>query len=148
MKIAVGSDHAGFEDPPPHYKPAVIEHLKELGHEVIDCGTDSAEAVDYPDYGREVAQKVTDGEADRGILICGTGIGISIAANRFPAVRAAVVCSDQMAEVCRSHNNANIICVGRRSSTLEEVLRYIDTFLSTDFSSAERHHRRVEKMSQ
>ena len=148
MKIAVGSDHAGFEDPKPYYKPAIIEHLEALGHEIIDCGTDGPDAVDYPDFANDVAQAVTSGAAERGILVCGTGIGVSMTANRFPAVRAAVVCCADMAQVCRTHNNANVLCLGRRTTSLEDAIRYVDIFLTTEFSTEDRHRRRVAKMSQ
>lgn len=148
MIIAIGSDHAGFEDPPPHYKPAIIAHLEAAGHTIIDCGPHGSGAVDYPDFARAVGEKIASGEAERGVLICGTGIGVSIAANRLPAVRAAVVCSDEMATLCRTHNAANVICLGRRTTTLEDALRFVDIFLETEPSTAERHRIRVEKMSQ
>jgi len=147
MRIAVGSDHAGFEDPPPHYKPAVIEYLEGKGHTIVDCGTDSGESVDSPDFAANVANAVRSGEADFGILICGTGIGVSIAANRRPGVRAACCATKEMVELAREHNNANVLCVGRRILELDEILEFIDTFLATPFSGGERHARRVAKMA-
>lgn len=146
MKIAVGSDHAGYEGPPPLYKPAMIEHLKALGHEVIDCGTNGTESVDYPDFADAVCRKILDGEAERGVLICGTGMGISMAANRHTGIRAAVVVTQEMAELSRSHNDANVICLGRRTNTLESCLALTDIWLNTAFSGGERHVRRIHKM--
>jgi ribose 5-phosphate isomerase B len=146
MKIAVASDHAGFEDPKPHYKPAIVAHIEARGHEVVDCGPFDADAVDYPDYAGKVAEKVLSGQADRGVLLCGAGIGMSIAANRFKGIRAAACTTPEMAELSRTHNDANVICVGRRILPLDECLNLIDIWLDTPFSGAERHKRRVEKM--
>ena len=148
MKIAVGSDHAGFEDPPPHYKPAIIEHLNDLGLEVIDCGPDGPGSVDYPDYAEKVCEYVASGEADYGVLLCGTGMGISMAANRIQGIRAAVCLRPEMAWLTREHNNANVICLGKRLLTLRESLNLIDIFLRTPFDGGERHQRRVNKIDQ
>ena len=146
MKIAVGSDHAGFESPPPWYKPAVIEHLKSLGHEVVDCGTNGPDSVDYPDFANRVAHSILSGEAERGVLICGTGIGVSIAANRHKGIRAATCATPDMARLSREHNNANVICLGRRILSLDACFQLIDIWLDTPFSGGERHTRRVTKM--
>lgn len=144
MKIAFGCDHAGFEEPA--YKPAIITHLQKKGHEVIDCGTMGAESVDYPDFGNKVAETIVNGQADRGVLLCGTGIGIGIAANRHKGIRAATCATPDMARLSREHNDANVIALGRRILSLDECLNLIDIWLDTDFSGGERHVRRVAKM--
>ncbi len=146
MRIAVGSDHAGYEEPKPYFKPAIVSHLESRGHEIIDCGTDSSGAVDYPDFAQRVAESVGNKQADLGVLMCGTGIGMGIAANRRRGVRAAVCTSPEMAKLAREHNNANVLCIGRRLLSLDECIAIIDAFLDTEFSGAERHVRRVEKM--
>jgi ribose 5-phosphate isomerase B len=146
MIIALGSDHAGFEEPPPFYKPALAEHLRSLGHEVIDCGPDGPGSVDYPDFAARVCGKILSGEAEMGVLLCGTGMGISIAANRFKGIRAAVCDRPEMAWLAREHNNANVLCLGKRLLTLREARNLIDIFLATPFSRGERHQRRVEKL--
>lgn len=146
MRIAVGSDHAGFEMPEPFYKPEIMDYLAAKGHEVIDCGTNGPESVDYPDFAERVCRAILSGEAERGVLICGTGMGISMAANRHRGIRAAVVVTSEMAELSRSHNNANVICLGRRTTTLEACKAYIDIWLETPFSGGERHERRIAKM--
>lgn len=146
MKIAVGSDHAGYEDPPPHYKPAIVAHLKALGHEIVDCGTCGPEAVDYPDIAAKVCDAMRTGQADRGVLLCGTGIGMSIAANRNPGIRAAVCATPDMARLAREHNDANILCLGRRTLTLDTCIELLGLFLTTPASPVERHRNRVAKM--
>ena len=146
MRIAVGSDHAGYEDPPPYYKPAIEAHLRARGHELLDCGTNSPASVDYPDYAANVCNAILDKHADRGVLLCGTGIGVSIAANRFPGIRAAACATPDMARLAREHNDANVLCVGRRILSLEDCLRLVDIWLDTPFSEGERHIRRVAKM--
>ncbi|MCX5772196.1 MAG: ribose 5-phosphate isomerase B [Candidatus Hydrogenedentes bacterium] len=146
MKIAVGSDHAGYETPGPEYKPGIMDFLKSLGHDVVDCGTNGPEPVDYPDFAKRVSEAIMKGEAQMGVLICGTGIGIAIAANRFPGIRAAVCTSPEMARIAREHNEANVVAVGRRILSLEQCLEIVKTFLETPFSGAERHKRRVGKM--
>jgi ribose 5-phosphate isomerase B len=146
MNIAVGNDHAAFEDPPPHYKPAVVEHLQSLGHEVIDCGAYDKESVDYPDFAQKVADEILGGRAERGVLICGTGIGICIAANRNPGIRASTVASPEMARLTREHNDSNVICFGRRTLSLDKIIEYLDIWLTTPFSGGERHSRRVQKL--
>lgn len=146
MIIAVGSDHAGFENPEPHYKPEIIEHLKQRGHEVIDCGTSGPESVDYPDFAASVCKAILENKAQCGVLLCGTGIGMAMAANRFQGIRAAVCATPEMAELSRQHNDANVICVGRRILSLPACLHLIDLWLDTPFSAGERHQRRITKM--
>ncbi|GMU91051.1 MAG: ribose 5-phosphate isomerase B [Candidatus Hydrogenedentota bacterium] len=146
MRIAVGSDHAGFEDPPPHYKPEIIKHLESRGHDVMDCGTHGPESVDYPDFAQRVCTAILEGRADRGVLVCGTGIGICIAANRFKGIRATPCANAAMARLGRQHNDSNVICLGRRISTLEECLELIDVWLETPFDGHARHQRRIEKL--
>lgn len=145
LRIAVGSDHAGYEGPS-HYKPEIIAHLGIRGADVINCGTDGAEAVDYPDVAKRVIDAILMKEADLGILICGTGIGMSIAANRRRGIRAAVCVNTTMAKLAREHNHANLLCLGRRLVTLEECKAIIDAWLEQPPSTIERHQRRVDKM--
>lgn len=137
--IALGSDQAGYE-----LKQVVIRHLEERGLAYKDYGSYNADPVDYPVYGKKVAQAIVDGECDRGILICGTGIGISIAANKVKGIRAAV-CSDCFsAEATRLHNDANILAFGARVIGAGLAVKIVDVFLDTEFSGAERHKRRVD----
>ncbi len=145
MKIAFGCDHAAFEGPEA-YKSAIIEHLESKGHEIVDCGTDGPESVDYPDFGRKVGEAITNGSTERGVLLCGTGIGIAIAANRISGIRAATCATPYMAKMAREHNDANVIALGRRVLTVQECLELIDIWLETPFNETERHKRRVEKM--
>ena len=145
LKVAVGSDHAGFQGDQP-YKPELIAHLGVKGAEVLNCGTDSAESVDYPDIAERVCETILAGDADLGILICGTGIGMSMTANRIRGIRAAVCTSPQMAKLAREHNHANVLCVGVRLSTLDECKAIIDAFISEPWSTEERHRRRVQKI--
>jgi ribose 5-phosphate isomerase B len=145
MKVAVGCDHAGFEGDAP-FKPAIAKHIEELGHDVLDCGTNGPESVDYPDFGNAVSEAILSGKADCGVLMCGTGIGISIAANRHNGIRAAVCVTPEMARLAREHNNANILCLGRRLLSLEQCLELVDVFFKTPFSNGERHARRVSKL--
>jgi len=147
MKIAVGNDHAGWDEPKPYYKPAVLEHLKELGHEVIDCGSREPGSVDYPDFAQKVADAVLSGEAQMGVLLCGSGIGVSIAANRNKGIRAANCVRPEMAYAAREHNDANILCLGTRLLSIRECANLIDIFFSTPFSKVDRHQRRVDKMN-
>ena len=140
MRIAVACDHGGFVQ-----KDAVIEHLKSLGHEVTDLGTNSEESVDYPDYADRAARMVSRGEADRAILICGTGIGMAITADKAPGVRATPVQTVKFAELARQHNNANVIGLSGRFVSLEDNLVLVDTFLNTEFEGG-RHAKRVEKI--
>lgn len=147
MKIAVGSDQAGYEDPPPHYKPELMAYLGIKGLHVIDCGTDSPESVDYPDVSETVCGKVLSGEAELGLLVCGAGIGMSIAANRHKGIRAAVCTTPEMARLSRQHNHSNVLCLGRRILSLDICREIIDAWLDEPYSEEERHVRRVEKLS-
>ena len=138
MKIAFGCDHKGYI-----LKGAVIKHIKALGHEVVDFGCDSAESVDYPVYGEKVGRAVSSGECDFGVLICGTGFGISLAAGKVKGIRA-VNCSDAYtARLTRQHNNANIISIGSMVVGEGLALNLVETFLSTSFEGG-RHARRLE----
>ena len=139
--IAIGSDHGGFQ-----LKQAIMAHLRQRGIEYKDFGTYTEASCDYPEYGRAVALAVASGECDRGILICGTGIGISITANKVPGIRAAL-CSDCFsAEATRLHNDANILALGGRVVGEGLALKIVDTFLDTPFSGEERHARRIAKI--
>lgn len=141
MKIALGCDHAAYQ-----LKNAVKEHIEAAGHEVHDFGTFDESSVDYPDYAFFVGKAVVNGEAERGILLCGTGIGIGIAANKIPGVRAAL-CHDLFsAEACRQHNNANILTMGARVIDTELALKIVDIWLTTEFEGG-RHQRRIDKIS-
>lgn len=142
MKVAIASDHGGFK-----CKSAIIDFLKDK-YEVKDFGTYSEESVDYPDYALKVATAVSSGKADRGILICGTGIGMSISANKVKRIRAAVVECPEYAKLARTHNDANVLCLSGRFMSLEECIECVDIFLTTDFSYDERHVRRVNKITQ
>jgi len=145
MKIAIGSDHAGYEGDVP-FKPELVKHLQLLGHEVLDCGTAGAAPVDYPDYAQKVSDAVLRGQADCGVLVCGTGVGMSIAANRNRGIRAAACATPDTARLAREHNDANVLCLGRRILSLKQCIELLDVFLNTPFSEIERHKRRVAKM--
>lgn len=140
MKIVVGSDHAAYE-----LKEAIKEKLVGEGHEVIDVGCDSTESVDYPKYGHAVGRAVASGEAERGIAVCGSGIGISIACNKVPGIRAALCTSVEMAEMCRRHNNANVVCMGARMISQELAFDIIDKWMTTDFEGG-KHLRRINEI--
>ncbi|EJP6473470.1 ribose 5-phosphate isomerase B [Clostridium botulinum] len=140
MKIALGSDHAGLP-----LKNEIIIHLKDKGIEIEDFGTYTEESCDYPDYAKKVAEKVAAKEFDFGILVCGTGIGISIAANKVKGIRAAL-CSDTFsAHACREHNNANILALGQRVVGVGLALDIVDNFLNAKFQGG-RHENRINKM--
>ena len=140
MKIAIAADHAGFT-----FKESLKEYLASEGHELIDCGPSSEERCDYPDYGSKVAQLINTGKAKWGMLICGSGIGMCMVANRFKKVRAVVVRDETDARLSREHNDANVACFGARVSQLEDVKKLADIFLSADFGGG-RHSARVEKI--
>ena len=143
MKISIASDHGGFV-----LKEAVKKHLIEKGYEVKDFGTDSLASCDYPDFGKPAAQAVADGEVDFGILICTTGIGMSMLANKIKGIRAAL-CSDSVsARLTREHNDANVLVMG--AGIVGEILaiNMVDTFLTTEFSKLEKHQRRIDKIEQ
>lgn len=139
--IAIASDHAGFE-----VKEEIKEMLLESGYDVADLGTDGVESVDYPDFADAIAAALADGRAARGVLICGTGIGISIAANRHRHVRAARCCDATDARLAREHNDANVLVLGSRTSGLETARDCVRMFLETGFEGG-RHQRRVDKLS-
>jgi ribose 5-phosphate isomerase B len=141
MKIAMGADHAGYE-----LKDKIRQHLEKKGFQVEDEGTRSGESVDYPDYARLVARDVSRGRADLGILVCGSGIGMAMAANKVAGVRAANVTSEYEAQMSREHNNANVLALGARILKEDEALRIVDKWLATSFAGG-RHERRVEKIA-
>jgi ribose 5-phosphate isomerase B len=140
MKVAVGSDHRGF-----HVKRKIVELVQRLGHELVDFGATTEDAVDYPDFAHQVARAVARGEVDRGILICGTGIGMSMAANKVHGVRAALCHDDVTAEMSRRHNDANVMCLSADLLGARLIDRMIEIWLHTDFEGG-RHARRVEKI--
>jgi ribose 5-phosphate isomerase B len=142
VTIALASDHAGFE-----LKQALADELRAAGHVVIDLGPDSEASVDYPDYGRKLGDAIARGEAPLGIAVCGSGIGISIAANRNPAVRAALCTSGLMARLARQHNDANVLALGSRIIGIEVARDCVDEFLNTEFAGG-RHAARVAKLGQ
>lgn len=140
MKISIGADHGAVE-----LRLALIDVLREDGHEVLDRGTQTRDSVDYPAYAHAVAQDVVQGRAEFGVLMCTTGIGISISANKVPGARAALVYNEDGAEFCRRHNNANIICLGGKYHTPYLAAKYLRLFLATPFEGG-RHARRVGQM--
>ena len=141
MKISLGSDHAGFE-----YKQAIAEMLRTQGHEVIDCGTHSADSTDYPLWCIPAAEKVANGEADKGIVFGGSGNGEAIAANKVKGVRCAIAWSDDTARLGSEHNNANVLSIGERMVSLETAKRLVDIWLSTPFEGG-RHLKRIEELA-
>ena len=140
MRVSIGADHAGFEQ-----KQALAAYLAGKGHEVCDRGPESDDRVDYPDYAAAVARDVAEGAADAGVLVCGTGIGMAMAADKVPGVRAANIINTEFAALCREHNDANVITLSGRFVPLEENERILDTFFATDFGGG-RHAGRVEKI--
>lgn len=138
-KLAIAADHAGFK-----FKEAIKAHFPDL--EWLDLGTNSEDSVDYPDFGAAVGAAITEGRVERGVVICGSGIGISIAANRFPAVRAALCTSRDMAVLARQHNDANVLALGERVVDQGTALACVEAFLNTEFEGG-RHQRRVDKLS-
>ena len=141
MRLAIGADHAGFE-----VKEKVKSFLAKEGHEVIDVGTNSAESVDYPDFAEKVASSVKNKKADFGVLFCGTGIGMSMAANKIRGVRAAVCHNEHAAEMSRKHNDANVFCAGARVLSYDVIEKLLKLWLATPFEGG-RHERRVSKIS-
>jgi len=140
MKIIIGSDHAGFK-----LKEDIKSYLK--GHDIEDLGTFSEESVDYPSIGKKVAEKVVKTNST-GILICGSGIGMCMVANKIKGIRAALCYDEYTTKVAREHNNANILCLGSRTKSAKDYKKIIKTFLTTDFSKEERHKRRVKEMDE
>lgn len=141
MKIALGADHAGYE-----LKDQIKQHLQKQGIDVSDEGTSSPESVDYPDYARAVAHDVSQQRADLGILVCGSGIGMAIAANKVHGIRAAKVDTEYEAQMSREHNDANVLTLGARILKPDEAMRIVDKWLTTQFAGG-RHERRVEKIA-
>jgi RpiB/LacA/LacB family sugar-phosphate isomerase len=142
MKIAIGADHAGFA-----LKDQVRDALRQAGHEVVDVGTNSAESTDYPDYAGAVAYEVVSGAADRGILVCSTGVGMSIAANKVSGIRAAIAFNADEVRLTRAHNDANIITFGARYTDAQGANEMVRVFIETPFEGG-RHSRRVGKIAQ
>jgi ribose 5-phosphate isomerase B len=141
-KIAIGCDHAGFE-----MKEELKKFLLEIGYEYKDFGANSSESTDYPIYGRAVAEAVTSGECDKGIVICGTGIGISIAANKVPGVRAGACYNTDMARIAREHNDTNVLALGARITAIPLAIDITSAWLETEFSHGERHIRRIKRIT-
>ena len=142
MKIAVASDHGGFK-----LKEEVKAHLLERGMEVLDLGTHNEESVDYPAYGKACGEAVVGGQADVGIVVCGTGIGISIAANKVKGVRCGLCTSVEMAALTKQHNNANVLALGGRTTETGLAMQIVDAWLDTEFEGG-RHQRRVDMLDQ
>ncbi len=142
MKIALAADHAGFEE-----KEKIKKTLDEIGVEYTDMGTNSTESVDYPDFARKVGEAVADGEYDQGLLVCGSGTGMAIAANKVPGIRAAVAWNEEIARLARQHNNANVLSLAARYTTDEENQKIVKAWFAADFEGG-RHERRVEKIEQ
>lgn len=140
MKIAIASDHAGFEE-----KERLKPLLNELGIEFEDLGTVSTESVDYPDYARKVAEQVAQGKVDQGLLVCGSGTGMAIAANKVPGVRAAVAWSEEIARLAREHNDANVLALGARTTPPDQLPGIVRAWFGAKFDVG-RHERRVEKI--
>jgi len=140
MKIAIASDHRGY-----HLKEKVIALLKGKGHEILDEGPSTDESVDYPDFAALVASKVSDGQVDRGILICGTGLGMAIAANKFPRVRAAACVDEVTAELSRRHNDLNVLCLSGDLLSTRSTERLVEIWMETEFEGG-RHQRRLDKI--
>ena len=143
MKIAMANDHGAYT-----YKLEIKKMLEQEGYTVIDCGTNSEESVDYPDYAKACAEKVLSKEADLGIVLCGTGIGISMAANKIKGIRCGLCTNTTMAHLTREHNDANILALGQRTTGIETCKDIVHTFIKTPFSNGERHKQRIEKISE
>ncbi|WP_397571912.1 ribose 5-phosphate isomerase B [Schlesneria sp. T3-172] len=141
MRIALGCDHAGFP-----LKQRVASLIQAAGHQVIDCGTDSNCSVDYPDYARKVGETIIADQADRGILVCGSGVGVSVAANKIPGIRAAICHDTYSAHQGVEHDSMNVLCIGARIVGEEVATELVKAFMSAEFSSDERHVRRLNKV--
>ncbi|MHB0914203.1 MAG: ribose 5-phosphate isomerase B [Thermoleophilia bacterium] len=141
MKVVIAADHAGY-----NLKSRIIEHLQGGGDEVVDLGTDSTDSVDYPAFAIEVARAVASGQAERGILVCGTGLGMCITANKFAGIRAVGPGSTEQAEMSRRHNDANILCLGERTMEAGLALAILDTWMETPFDGG-RHSERLEQIT-
>ena len=141
MRIAIGNDHAG-----PDYKKAIVAMLEAKGYEVKNYGTDTVDSVDYPDFGHAVAKDVSEGKADFGIVICGSGNGIAMTVNKHPKVRAALCWIKEIAALARQHNDANIISIPARYTSINQAMEMVETFLTTEFEGG-RHQNRVNKIN-
>jgi ribose 5-phosphate isomerase B len=143
MRIVVGADHRGYE-----LKDRIADALKSAGHEVLDVGTDSAESVDYPDYARAIGAALTGGQAERGIFVCGSGVGGSIAANKVRGVRAGLCHDTYAARQGVEHDDMNVLCLGSRVVGSKLAMELVETFLGARFSTEERYHRRLDKVAE
>ncbi|GMV37964.1 MAG: ribose 5-phosphate isomerase B [Fimbriimonadales bacterium] len=141
MRVAIGSDHAGYE-----LKAKAVAWLADHGIETQDLGTGGPQSVDYPDFARAVCERVTNGQADLGVLVCKTGIGMCIAANKMRGIRAAHPANEEEAFLARSHNNANVLCLGGGTTVPDAAIAMLNTFISTPFSDEDRHVRRLAKI--
>ena len=141
MKISIGNDHAG-----PKYKKAIVDFLKQKGHEIVNHGTDTFDSVDYPDFGHPVAIDVETGKADFGIVICGSGNGINMTVNKHQGIRSALCWDKEIASLARQHNDANIISIPARFTSIQQAVEMVDTFLNTNFEGG-RHVNRVNKIA-
>lgn len=142
MKIAIGADHGGYL-----LKNAIVEHLKKNGHDVQDCGTHKSESVDYPHFAKEVTSTLVSNDAHLGILVCGSGIGMSMAANKVNGIRAALCFNAYMGRMTRAHNNANVLCLGERVLGSGTALDIVDAFVNTEFEGG-RHQRRIDLVTE
>ena len=140
MKISIGNDHAG-----PDYKKAIVQYLESKGHDVTNYGTDTTDSVDYPDFGHAIAKDVSEGKADFGIVICGSGNGIAMTVNKYPKVRAGLCWIKEIAYLTRLHNNANILSIPARYTSIQQAVEIVETFLTTEFEGG-RHQNRVDKI--
>lgn len=141
MRVAIGADHAGFR-----YKQVLADELRDAGHEVIDLGTDGPGSVDYPDYAQAVADAVASGAAERGVLVCGSAVGVSVAANKVPGVRAGVCHETYSARQAVEHDDINVLCLGERVIGIEVAREVLNVFMQARFSDQERHRRRLDKL--
>ena len=139
--IAVGADHAGYR-----YKQILADHLRDAGHQIIDLGTDGPQSVDYPDYARAVAEAVARGEAERGLLVCGSAVGVCMVANKVPGIRAGVCHDTYSAHQAVEHDDMNVLCLGERVIGIAVAVEVTDTFLAARFADEERHRRRLDKL--
>ena len=142
MRIAIGCDHGGYE-----LKEQLRRYLQNNGHEVIDCGTNSVESVHYPVFAKMVAKNILKGNAERGIVVCTTGEGVCIAANRYKGIRCGIAYNDEVARLMRAHNDANILAFGARFISLEDAIKRVEIFLNTNFEGG-RHQTRIEMIDE
>jgi len=140
MKISIGNDHAG-----PDYKSAIVKHLEAKGHTITNYGTDTLDSVDYPDFVHPVAKDVNNNSVDFGILICGSANGVAMTANKYNKVRAGLCWTSEIAVLVRQHNNANILCIPARFTSIPQAIKMVDTFLNTEFEGG-RHQNRIDKI--